>query len=385
MIAKVGFEEIWQAVQGKVKSHAFSSLPYHDAQDVISEFMIYMNRIISEKKFNNQQHMEGYLVTKFKSMVIDFVRKRNRRDKLKVDLEPASCGTRKRWCTTDKDSKYIVIDDNLIRPLSNYREHVNHMDRTDVMDVAYKMGLSKITSRYLRQYSYREIADQLQMSTATVSRSVHTVMRRVRHLDRLRYECDDHSKDNQGNSPNRREDNTMSTVAEAPDMTARIKGNKIEIIDEDDKLLAVASVDKEGEIKSLVIKDKGAKEHRDDILELAEANLDRVDQSASKIKTKGKASAKKTSKKEAPKVDPSLKAKKALDLKTLKDIPGTIEGWQKKCGGKGYCLGGSGQPVARKFKPGYDAKLKSTLKRIGNGNAKKLAKALGWKDKINWA
>lgn len=72
-------------------------------------------------------------------------------------------------------------------------------------------------------------------------------------------------------------------------------------------------------------------------------------------------------------------------LDTLKDFPASLEAWQKKVGGKGKCLGGSGQDVKKRFAPGWDAKLKSALKRVGSANAKSLAKELGWEKIIKWA
>jgi DNA-binding transcriptional regulator GbsR (MarR family) len=66
------------------------------------------------------------------------------------------------------------------------------------------------------------------------------------------------------------------------------------------------------------------------------------------------------------------------------DFPPTLEKWAEMCGGVGNCLGGSGFKVKARFKPGWDAKLKSALKQKGTDNAKALADQLGWLTLIRW-
>jgi len=98
-------------------------------------------------------------------------------------------------------------------------------------------------------------------------------------------------------------------------------------------------------------------------------------------KAEKKAPAKAKVKKEA---GPMLLPIDPVDMTEFKDFPKNLELLQKKMGGKGYCLGGSGLPVGRRFKPGYDAKLKSQLKRVGTANAKAIAEELGWGKLIRW-
>lgn len=108
-----------------------------------------------------------------------------------------------------------------------------------------------------------------------------------------------------------------------------------------------------------------------------------VTRSQEAMKLKQEKQAMKAAKKQAKlEARAAAKAKKAKSVHNpfegLKDVPPTLKEWQKKCGGEGYCLGMSKQKVTRRFRPGYDAKLKSFLNRLGTPNAKKLQKALGW-------
>lgn len=92
----------------------------------------------------------------------------------------------------------------------------------------------------------------------------------------------------------------------------------------------------------------------------------------------------KSARKPKPKANPDLAPRAPLDLASITEVPDNVDDWKKVCGGDGYCMGGSGQPVAQRFRPGYDAKLKGLLRRLSTDNAKALAKELGWFDKINW-
>lgn len=74
----------------------------------------------------------------------------------------------------------------------------------------------------------------------------------------------------------------------------------------------------------------------------------------------------------------SISSISPLDIALRDGFPATLDEWREHCGGKGYCQGGSGKKVKGKFAQGWNATLKSALKKTNTENARRLLAELGW-------
>lgn len=368
--SKLEHELIWQEILPIIRARmAQSSVRGADGDDMVTEFQFFVWGVITSGtiNFNSADHAKAYFIRSFKNRLVDAHRRRQSR--------------------AQRDTDYAVFFDRYTPS-----GVMAHMYMVDLLDSATHLsdGHLRVLKLIMDGHTYREIADIVPLSKASIQRMFKDVVRHA--LTSERVSCGEASE---GQTEMKKGTGMGWSYTFAKGVVSVMEGKG---------LVAEATLDNDLDIVGLRLKRKGLDQDAllDGVREYVAANVTKeqvaeVDAASEVIIPPKKEGAStmatdKTVKKAAPAakakakkaVAPDLPAKPALDLTKLKDVPATLADWQKKVGGKGYCLGGSGLPVASRFKPGYDAKLKGILKRLGTPNAKALAKELGWFDMIKW-
>ena len=352
----IKFHVIWPLIKGMCHAKACHALSSADADDLVSEYSFSVWSMLQTPKFrknkNNAEHVKSYLLRVFKFRIIDYIRKRKRVNLMLEDYAP--------YHPQFYDDN--VVDNITKKELVMYAEKIspNH---------------SKVMQLILDGWSYREIGMQLGLGASTIVRYVKEGMARLsldERVDREQVEVEQETT-------NRKDGAVMATQ-----LTFKQAGNVLKVISNKIVVALATLADDSKSVVGIEVR-KDSPVAQNVIQSAVYQHLGIVsEKKATPAVAKAPAGAVAKVKKEAPKANPALMPKQGLNLDNIKDVPATIKDWAKKCGGEGYCLGGSGMPVGRRFKPGYDAKLKSVLKRLGTPNAKALAKELGWSAMIKW-
>ncbi len=370
------YMDVYTAIKGVITAYAVQSVQGADVDDLISGFMfeVWLDCDQHKRKFEDKNHAERYFIRKFKNYVIDYIRSRNRHTKLVQDYAL-------HFVDDCNDSVYEIYSDLICSA-----------------GVLYGETGKKLMALKLEGRTSREIESITGVPYRTVCYKVEKSVAHMSHDERL--PCEEGRTRNDGRCGNQMEEVVMATVKKVKKVAKSAAGgmvcafadgktNRVNVL-VNEKLVAVARViGTTISTVSLKVKDVD----KDQLVESITSFLSASKPAAGEEKGSGapgtpKAKKAKTpvAKENKPAVNPTegKAIKKGVALDGLEDVPATVEEWQAKCGGEGYCLGGSGQPVARRFRPGFDAKLKSCLRRLSTPNAKKLAKELGWTDKIAW-
>ena len=401
------FESVWSSIETHARTIIRKVVREGYVDDVMSELSVEVWETLQEqRKFNDTEHMHRYFLRIARFRAISFKRRELRYLQMQADVH---INTTERVYNfdpaTDMDHKELLSVLESTR--GRYRE-------CDTVFNIINGGLS-----------YRTIREQMGISITTINRDVTLFMKRFRCG--MRYNSDNIQEQpltkgegeghmtatkktatkkkvaapKSGDAKKKKSVNhstaSAATIAAVEDLNSIMKLQPpIPVEGMTDEQLLAEIKDVAGDISP---KDKLAdgtvKFLTDNNIEFAtketETTITTTTGAATTTKAKKKAAEPKSGvmaavakKKKAAVSKPDLPSKKALDLSKLKDVPATLEAWQVLVGGNGYCLGGSGQAVIRRFRPGYDAKLKSCLKKLGTANAKKLAKALGWQEMIKW-
>lgn len=325
-----------------------------DADDAISRLLCKIEASWQRMEFDGAGQCATYWLQKLQWICTDLARARNRRTVVEADYAR---------------TRYGAGTDGIAY-------HDDAVERRDflqlVLNVARASGQEQICELILKGHSVRETARMLRISIATVSRRTRNVVNAVR-------------KHMEGVARFPREERGF-------EMNFERAGNIMRVV-QSGKLLAVVELAGK-EVKSIVVKTKSItaadivnavklylKDECPAIAEEAAVAAPNTPQEAAESAADAAPAAPLS--KPAP-VNKNRHNKPPIDLTAIRKFPATVQEWQERCGGKGYCLGGSGHAVNKRFHPGYDAKLKSALKRIGSDAAKALAKELGWFDMIKW-
>ena len=368
---KLEFDTLWADMLGILRAYAFNSVSYHDAEDLISSFSVKVwTKLNGDKEFKEREHAKAYFIKGFKHDVLDFVRQRKR--------------------DSDKWDGF-----GYVTPTYSLPEVYSFMRWSDMETVAVRMGPLhwRIYMEMRMGSSHRDIETRLRIPKVTVAKMIRHILDRVRWLERVSYAKDAEGRVTVGLVNKQTGEESMDKIE------CKMVNGVVQITIGRDQV-GTATVNDKLEVENITLRKKGLDQEA-----ITDAVCDYVKNEVTVAmippKTKpstqgyvmpqkgeggGKKMSEETKKKlkaKAPKA-PDLPARDALDLSKVKDFPANLAEWQKKCGGAGYCLGGSGQPVAKRFKPGYDAKLKSNLKRVGSANAQSIAKELGWFSMIKW-
>lgn len=362
------YMDVYTAIKGVITAYAVQSVQGADVDDLISGFMfeVWLDCNQHKRKFENKSHAERYFIRKFKNYVIDYIRGRNRYTKLIQDY--TLCFT-----TDCNDSVYSVYSDLIASANLLYGE------------TGKKLMALKLEGR-----TSREIESMTGVPYRTVCYKIEKSVAHMSHDERL--SCEEGRTRGDGRCENQMEEVIMATVKKVKKVVksatggmvcefTTTKNDRVNVM-VGDELVAVAKVNGTSiSTVSLKVKDVD----KDQLVETVTAFLSaNTKAEAATVKKVKKPAAGAKVKKPAANPVEGKAIKKGVALDGLKDLPATIKEWQSKCGGEGYCLGGSGQPVARRFRPGFDAKLKSCMRRLSTPNAKELAKEFGWTDKIAW-
>ena len=352
-----GFANIWGELKSKSWAYALRSVSYHDAEDLVSAFSLYVWGVLGSGKFDNRprSHIVGFMVRYFKHRVIDFVRKRNR-ETLKIrKLEVVH--------------PQYAVDSKLL--LNEVRGIVNGIDVED--------GIKRCL---LEGFSVNEIAKATGICKATVSRRVTFIRAELK-----RQLCG------------------SRLVAEVilkggyKMQVRKTEEGKLEVV-HGDEVVAMATVDglnirsivlnaKEGDkgkileaIRKAVVKDHKSPTKKK-VAKVKKTDIPEAEAKPTKKKVIKKVMA---NKKEIEiEVEAKTTKKKVVKKKEPVAVGRSLKAHIKKCGGPGKCLCGCGANVSRNFAPGHDMRLKSALKAKGNDAAKNLAKDFGWDKIIKWA
>lgn len=345
-----------------LKTIAHNSVGYHDAQDLVSDFMmrVWAECEVGKHRFNDEGHARAHYVKCFKHRVVDYIRERGRYNKAMEGYTYVHA----RW---DLSSVYANCTLNEIRAMAR--------NAGGVVFKAYRLVENG--------FSIPEAGAMTGIPKTSIYRAFRERLALRSPVERV--------SDEEGDPTTEGKEIVM------PNYAMSCKNGVVSVMD-GPVPVARATINDRLQVESVVLQKKGVdrEELVDSIMEYVKSSVTlemipkRSDDAKEKMKmpTKKEVEDMKKAKaakkaKDAP-VKPDLPVRKAIDLTTLKDVPATLDKWIAQCGGDGYCLGGSGQPVARRFRPGYDAKLKSVLKRLGTANAKALAKELGWFQMIKW-
>ena len=346
------FATLWDKMEGICISKALQAMSRGDAEDLVSEYSFSVWSMLQTPSFlkgkNDAEHAKAYLIKIFKYRIIDFLRDRKRRN---------------------------VLMDNYgqVQPQYHLDDTLRKITKKELGIEAFKISdmHGKVIALMLEGLSYREIGKKLGYGASQIARYARDGMARLSSDERV-------SGGEGGNAKSNHKEVTMAKVK----MSYKQKGNVLKVV-VDKKVIALVTVSDAGdEIEGIEVR-KGGPVAKDSIVSGVCQHLGIKTKKAGDTEPKAekKAPAKAKVKKEA---GPMLLPIDPIDMTEFKDFPKNLELLQKKMGGEGYCLGGSGLPVGRRFKPGYDAKLKSQLKRVGTANAKAIAEELGWSKLIRW-
>ena len=336
------FEEVWEQVKPKVWAYALRSVDYHDAEDLVSTFSVWVWQQCVSDFFKDKEegHVIGYLVRSFKHRTIDWVRKRGRETKLMAKLK--------------------VTNQQRVVPTPIFlRYDLSVLALEQQVDHTIVVGL-------LEGRDYKEIAQEAGCSRATVCRKVQGLrdaMKRTEDEERLFLE---ELREQLG-----KQEVAMKVVKKEEGKYA---------VKVDEEIVAHVGV-KDGKVRSVIITKAGT--NKDEVLDAVKEELG--GKKAGKKTPAKKTPVKKTAAKKTPaKKETAKKSKPKADISKVKIGAATIKGQIKAAGGEGKCLCGCGAKVAKRFLPGHDARLKSALKQAGTKAAKALAKEFGWDKLIKW-
>lgn len=353
------FSSLWPQIEDICLARAKSAMGHADAQDLVSEFSFSVWSMLQDPKFklskNSPEHAKAYLLRIFKFRIIDFMRSRKR---MNVALEEF----------TPFQPQFHHDNTDTLITLKEVRQQAYNISRTHLA----------VFSMTMDGWSCREIGLDLGMGASSVSRILRDGVARMSSDERVSG-VDVVTSDSRVKTKRK-----VGLTVMASKLTFKQSGKTVKVIS-DKMVVALATINEDGEgIASIEVR-KDSPISKESITSALHQHLWPSEKKAAVEETAAPAKAPAKAKLAPAKVDgPALQPKQGVNLDNIKDVPATIKEWQKKVGGEGYCLGGSGMPVGRRFKPGYDAKLKSCLKRLSTPNAKALAKELGWSGMIKF-